>query len=162
MKRMKLLLPLLALALALTSCERKPDTEGFKKTVDEYNAISSQSLTTADASVVAKYYAENAVEMPPNMAPIRGKEAIEKWMSQVQQSGMKVTSCKFTMSDFGVGGTIGYQYGLYEMTVEGPGMSPMSDRGTYVSIWSQQKDGSWKIIAETWNSSNPPAAMEMK
>lgn len=162
MRHRKLVLPLVAIALVLTSCERKPDTEGFKKTVDAYNVAYSEFLTTGNAAPLVKSFADNAIEMPPSMEPIRGKEAIEKWMNQMSQSGMKVTSCKFTISDFGVGGTIGYQYGLYDMTIEAPGMGVMNDKGIYVSIWEQHEDGSWKVRAETWNSSNPAPPTEEK
>jgi uncharacterized protein (TIGR02246 family) len=101
------------------------------------------------------YYADDALYMAPNMEPLEGKEAIEMWMHEISESGVKVTRAEFATIDFGVGGTIAYQVGTYDMTVEIPGMDEMTNTGTYVSIWNQQEDGSWRIHAETWNSNKP-------
>ena len=156
------ILPLAVLALILVSCMKQPDTEGFRKTVDEFNTVSMESMKSGKTDEALAYYTEDAVSMPPNMDPVNGKEAIEKWMKEMMGSGMKVTSATFTTTDIGVGGTVAYEFGLYEMTMDIPGMGELSDRGTYISVWNQQEDGSWKIRAETWNSSNPPPSMDMK
>jgi ketosteroid isomerase-like protein len=155
------ILPLAVLALVLASCTPAPDTEGFRKTVEEFNAVSMESMEAGTTDKVISYYADNAVSMPPNMARVDGKAAIEKWMKEMMSSGMKVTKATFTTSEFGVGGDIAYEYGLYEMSMEFAGMDPMDDKGTYLSVWEKQQDGTWKIVAETWNSSNPVPGMGM-
>ena len=118
-------------------------------------------MKTGESERVLVYYAEDAVSLPPNMEPLVGKEAIQAWMKQMNQSGMKVTKASFATSDYGIGGTVAYEYGTYDMTVEMPGMGTITDKGNYVSIWHQQEDGSWKIKVETWNTTNPLPGMEM-
>ena len=162
MKHLQIFLPLSILALVLVSCMKQPDTAGFKKTVDEFNTVSMESMTSNNTEKVMTYYAENAVSLPPNMEAVKGKEAIEKWMKQMSQSGMKVTKATFETAGFEVSGTIGYEYGTYDMSMEMPGTGSMSDKGNYMSVWTQQQDGSWKIRVETWNSSNPLPSMNMK
>ena len=162
MKHMKLFLPLAVVALALMSCARQPDTEGFRKTVDEMNAASIESMTSGNTDKVLTFYADDAVSMPPNMEPLKGKAAIEQWMKQMNQSGMKVTSCNFSTSAYGVDGSVAYETGTYAMTVEIPGMGVMNDKGNFVSIWKQQADHSWKLSVETWASSLPPPPTETK
>jgi ketosteroid isomerase-like protein len=29
------------------------------------------------------------------------------------------------------------------------------ERGKYLSVWKKQSDGSWKCVADTWNSDLP-------
>lgn len=162
MRLMKPSLFLAVAALTLMSCARQPDTEGVRKTIEEMNAASLEAMTTGNSDKVLAFYADDAVSMPPNMEPLKGKAAIEQWMKQMNQSGMKVTSCEFKTSNYGVDGAIAYDYGTYAMTVEMPGMGVVSDRGTYIWILKQQADRSWKVSVETWNSSNPPPSMEAK
>ena len=162
MRHMKLFLPLAVIALALASCARQPDTAGFRKAVEEMTAASIESMSSGNADKAVAFYADDAVSMPPNMEPLKGKAAIEQWMKQMNASGMKVTACEFKTSDYGIDGTVAYDYGTYAMTVEVPGMGVMNDKGTYIWIWKKQADGAWKLSAETWNSSNPPMSMETK
>jgi ketosteroid isomerase-like protein len=45
------------------------------------------------------------------------------------------------------------------LTTPDPAGKPVTDRGKYVTIWKKQADGSWKVIADIFNSDLPmPAA----
>lgn len=162
MRHTRLFLLTAVVALTLMSCAPKPDTEGFRKTVDEMNAAVIQAMTSGNSEKVLAYYADDAISMPPNMEPLKGKAAIEQWMKQMDAMGMKVTACEFKTSEYGIDGTVAYDYGTYAMTIDVPGMGVMNEKGTYIWIWKQQPDGAWKLSAETWNSSKPPVSMEAK
>ena len=54
-------------------------------------------------------------------------------------------------------GDIGYVYGTYENTMNGPKGKPISEHGKYVEVWKKQADGSWKCAVDTWNSDSPAA-----
>ncbi|MGH2567811.1 MAG: YybH family protein, partial [Bacteroidota bacterium] len=101
------------------------------------------------------YYADDAIQMPPNAPPNKGKEAIRAWISQMMQSGMKITAAKFTSTEVDAGGKVAYEVGDYDMTMTIPEMGEMKDNGKYVAVWKQQQDGSWKVHAEIWNTNVP-------
>ena len=162
MNHFKLFLPFVVVALALSSCARQPDTAGFRKAVEEMTAASIEAMSSGNADKAMAFYADDAISMPPNMEPLKGKAAIEQWMKQITAAGMKVTACEYKTSDYGIDGTVAYDYGTYAITVEVPGMGVIDEKGTYIWIWKQQADGAWKLSAETWNSSNPPMQQEMK
>lgn len=155
--------PFLFLAFFLVSCmPQQPDVDAIRKTIEEFDAASKDAMMGEgkDMDKVMSYYAEDAVSMPPNMAPLKGREAIRSWMNQMMQSGMKMTSVKFSTSDLDAGGKVAYQVGSYEMAMEVPGMGEIMDDGKYLSVWKQQQDGSWKVHAEIWNTNKPMPPME--
>jgi ketosteroid isomerase-like protein len=51
------------------------------------------------------------------------------------------------------GGDMVYSQGTYSMTMTDPKTKkPMTDKGKYLTIYAKQADGSWKAIADTFNS----------
>jgi ketosteroid isomerase-like protein len=49
-------------------------------------------------------------------------------------------------------GELGYTYGYYTRTIKATGVV---SRGTYVTIWKKQKDGSWKFVLDTGTEGLP-------
>ena len=76
--------------------------------------------------------------------PIIGANAID-FLSQVNDS-----SYTLTWSPAGAGiatsEDLGYSYGIYKLELKDTVL-----RGTYVSIWKKQKDGTWKFILDSGN-----------
>jgi ketosteroid isomerase-like protein len=55
-------------------------------------------------------------------------------------------------------GDLGYTYGTYQLTMNDPAGNPVTDRGKYITVWKKQADGSWKSVADMFNSDLPPPA----
>ena len=54
------------------------------------------------------------------------------------------------------GGDMVYSQGTYHMTMTNPKTKkPMTDKGKYLTIYMKQADGSWKAVADTYNSDSP-------
>ena len=49
-------------------------------------------------------------------------------------------------------GELGYSSGAYQMKFNDPSGKPISDAGKYVTVWKKQKDGSWKVLLDIFNS----------
>jgi uncharacterized protein (TIGR02246 family) len=145
----------------LVSCgPKEPDTAALKKTVDEFNAASKDAMMGGDMEKVLAYYEDNAMEMAPNMAVVKGKDAIKGFWEQMMKSGMKMTAVEFTPVDVQAGGAIAYEIGTYDMTMTAGTMGEMKDKGKYITLWREQADGTWKVSAETWNTDMPMPSME--
>ena len=153
-------------AVAVVSClfiscgPKEPDMTALKKTVDEFNAASKDAMMGGDMQKVLAYYDDNAMEMAPNMAVIKGKDAIKAFMEQMMKSEMKMTAVNFTTVDLQASGTIAYEIGTYDMSMSAGKMGEMNDKGKYISVWREQADGTWKLVAETWNTDKPMPVME--
>lgn len=54
-------------------------------------------------------------------------------------------------------GDLGYTVGRYEIRAAGDA-APMSETGTYLTVWTRQDDGTWKVKADIGNPDPPGAA----
>ena len=151
--------PMLLAAVALTAaaCQPKPvgfaeaDRAAIQKATDE--AMAAFNATPPDFKAhAAKYYTEDAVFMPPNMAELKGATNIGSWMA----SYPSVAKTKFTIVDLDGSGDIAYVHGTYEMDVTPPGATvAMHDKGKYLEVWHKQADASWKVVRDMFNSDLP-------
>lgn len=103
-------------------------------------------------AMVETGYAPDAVELPPNLPAVQGREAIAKYLGSFPH----ISSFSTTTIDFTGAGDLAYQYGTYHMVMEGPGGS-MTDDGKFIEIWQRQFDGSWKVAYDVFNSDAPLA-----
>jgi ketosteroid isomerase-like protein len=90
-------------------------------------------------------YADDAVLLPPDHEPVRGRAAIGDFWRQGTDEGLEVTTLTVE-----VDGNLGYLVGRYHLpaTDEEP-----ADSGKYVMCLRRQRDGSWKLTADIWNRS---------
>ena len=157
---------LIVAAVAVVSClfiscgPKEPDMTALKKTVDDFNAASKQCMMGGDMQKVLAFYDDNAMEMPPNMPAVKGKDAIKAFYEQMMKSEMKMTAVDFTTVDLQASGTIAHEIGTYDMSMSAGKMGAMKDKGKYIALWREQADGTWKVTAETWNTDMPMPAME--
>lgn len=131
----------------LTDCARPPsrsitdDRRAVEATVHRY----VEATNSGDAEALAQLYEDDAVLLPPDHQPVEGRAAIGEFWRQGTDEGLEVTTLRLD-----VDGGIGYlvaQYTLPE-TDEEP-----ADYGKTVMCLKRQRDGSWKVTADIWNSS---------
>lgn len=54
------------------------------------------------------------------------------------------------------GGDMAYSQGTYSMTMTDPKTKkPVTDKGKFMTVYAKQPDGSWKAVADTYNSDAP-------
>jgi len=137
----------LATALLLAGCREPAPAadpgarQAIEAAVSRYVAASNQG----DADALTALYTEDAVLLPPDHAPVHGRQAIGEFWRQGTDTGLEVRTLRVE-----VDGSIGYLVGQYNLpsTVEEP-----ADSGKYVMCLRRQRDGSWKLSADIWNSS---------
>jgi ketosteroid isomerase-like protein len=168
MKRIALRLAIAGLAgAALVACHTgvgghlsEPDKDKIRKVVDE--ATHAVTPPTSDVDAYVKlYYAEDARLLPPNHATVTGREAIGAFL----RSYGSFQAVRFTILALEGRNDLAYAHGAYQMNVTPPGAAgPVGDTGKYVEIWKKQRDGSWKVVLDTFNSDlaapiSPPPPM---
>lgn len=111
-----------------------------------------------DAKAIAALYTEDAVEMPPNQPPIKGRAAIEQHYAKLFTGEGKLGQFSLTHLETRASGDLGYDAGTYQQTMNPPGKAaPMKDTGKYVVILERVK-GEWKVAYAIYNSDQPPPA----
>jgi uncharacterized protein (TIGR02246 family) len=142
--------PLVLAAGCLSACEpqRAPADAAARQAVETAIRRYVDASNKGDAVTLASLYAEDAVLLPPDHEPIRGREAIGAFWRQGTDEGLEVTNLAVE-----VDGTLGYLVGRYHLpaTAEEP-----ADSGKYVMCLKRQRDGSWKLTADIWNQSGDP------
>jgi len=150
-------LVLLALALASTACQ-PPVQEVSRLSEDDVAAIRTvfevhrQNALASDWAADAALHAEDAVRLPPNGAPIRGRAAIQAALAQVD------TVLDFTVNTVEIDGRgdLAYAWTSYSMSsvLEGAAEA-ITATGRALVILRKQPDGSWLFHRVIWNSDLP-------
>jgi uncharacterized protein (TIGR02246 family) len=116
--------------------------QAIEAAVERYVAASNRG----DADALAALYADDAMLLPPDHEPIRGRQAIGEFWRQGTDEGLQVTTLKVEVE-----GDLGYLIGRYSLP---PTDEEPADSGKYVMCLRRQQDGSWKLTADIWNRSS--------
>lgn len=140
--------PVVTLSLTLVAACGQGQSQGeagsrkaIEAAVQRYVEASNQG----DAEALASLYADDAVLLPPDHEPVRGRAAIGEFWRQGTDEGLEVSTLTVE-----VDGNLGYLVGRYTLpaTDEEPANS-----GKYVMCLKRQRDGVWKLTADIWNRS---------
>jgi len=117
--------------------------------------LTKQYLAAAkarDAAKVASFYAEDAVLMPPNAPPVKGRKAIQEDHERLfkQSPGFELTATPLASE---TSGDLGFIQGEFLVKRH----SGEEVRGKYVEVWKRIK-GEWKILYDINNANQPPEA----
>src|ERR1700681_4800606 len=121
-------------------------------------AADASGLKAAQAKDVAgatANYADDASWLPPHAPIVQGKEAIRSaWAQLLNTPGLNM-DWQITKIDVSAAGDMAYTLYKYEMTMSGPNGEPIHDNGKDMAVWMKQSGGTWKIVADTFNSDMP-------
>jgi ketosteroid isomerase-like protein len=150
---------LVVLAVASAGCAKKVDVAGAKTDLQKADADWSASVA-AGADAFAGFVASDGVIMPPNEPAVSGAAAAKDWAAKMTaMPGFGVTWAA-NVVEVAASGDVGYTSGSYDLHMNMPGGSPMSDRGKYLTVWKKDASGAWKVAYDIFNSDMPamPAA----
>ncbi len=138
----------------------EPDQDQIRKVVEEATRTVLPPVSDLDA-YVKLYYADDARVLPPNHATVTGREAI----SALYRSSGSIREYRLTILALEGRNDLAYVHSTYQMAVTPPGAAePVGDQGKGVEVWKKQRDGSWKVVLDIFNSdlpapASPPAPM---
>ena len=118
----------------------------------------SAAAGAKDIDKTVSYYSEDAIVMPPNAPIAATRETIRSaWKEMLTTPGAAI-SWKATKVEVAKSGDLAYVSGTYEETMNDASGKPVKDHGKYVEIFKKQADGTWKVVADIWNSDLPASA----
>ena len=131
--------------------DTRADEAALRKLDDEW----SKAAGARDVEKTISYYSDDAIVMPPNIPTLTGKEPIRSlWKSMLDSpsfsGGWKVTKVEVARA-----GDLAYVSGNYEFNEKDDSGKPITDKGKYLEVWKKQADGSWKCVADMFNSDMP-------
>jgi uncharacterized protein (TIGR02246 family) len=151
----------LALAVVTVGCSNAPaplpDTRvADVQAVKDVEAAWVKDAAAKDADKWASYFAEDGSGLYPGAGILNGKAAIKAAMVPYFADSNFSLTFQSTRVMASKGGDMVYSQGTYTMTMTNPKTKkPMTDKGKYLTVYTKQADGSWKAVADTFNSDSP-------
>ena len=157
--QVSLLLILILMSLFAACQTAGSDTRAADEaTLRNLDAEWSKAAAAKDLEKTASYYTDDALILPPNMPAIQGKQqARAMWQGMFSVPGFG-GGWKATKVEVARSGDLGYVTGAYELSETDASGKPMVDKGKYLEIWKKQADGSWKCVADMFNTDLPSMA----
>ncbi len=127
------------------------------ETVQAIRAMDQEFVRNANSgdveALVSAFYAEDAELLPPNVPAMGGHTAIRQCWNGLVSAGLNISVLEAKRIE--ASGNLAYASGVYELTLSPPGAGKRADTGKYVVVYRRQAGGSWKAIADIFNSSQP-------
>ena len=112
-----------------------------------------KDAASKDADKWASYFTEDGSGLYPGAATLNGKAAIKAAMAHMLADPNFSLSIQSNRAVASKGGDMVYTEGTYTMTTTNPKTKkPITDKGKFLTVYAKQADGSWKAIADTFNS----------
>ncbi len=130
------------------------DPQASMAAVKAADTLWAKAAGARDVTTVMSYYADGAYVLPPNQDLATNKSSITKLWTDLLVKGTDV-SWTPGAADVSSSGDLVYLEGYYLNTMHPAKGKTSLERGKYLSVWKKQSDGSWKCVADTWNSDLP-------
>lgn len=138
----------LILILSCSETPKKPVTGILMQTDRDF---SDMSVKEGMFKAFLFYIAEDGVMLRNNSFPAKGKETLAKRFEGKTDTTF-ILSWEPLYEKISGSGDLGYTYGLHTNTDKQTGEIT---RGTYVTVWLKQPDGSWKFVLDTGTQGLP-------
>jgi ketosteroid isomerase-like protein len=83
--------------------------------------------------------------------PSKGKETLKQYYAGKSDTSF-ILEWEPLYGDISVSGELGYTYGTWKRTEK---TTKQISRGTYITIWKKQPDGSWKFVLDAGTQGLP-------
>jgi uncharacterized protein (TIGR02246 family) len=135
---------------------------GDEAAIGKIRAAYQTAAAAQDAAGMAKLYAPDGIEMPPNAPAAKGRAAIEAFHKGMAKEWM-IHGMTLTPTETHVTGDRAYETGTYKqglMAQKGGGM--IDDTGKFVVLLKKDASGAWWVTHSIYNSDLPPPGAAAK
>lgn len=147
------------LALLLAACDESPkvDKAAIEKSIRDSEIAWAKEMPDKNVTKMVGHYTSDAVVMGSGMAAAKGPAAIRSLFSDMFSDpnlAVQFATDKVEVAD---AGDMAVTRGTYNMTMSDPATKkPINDKGSYVTVYHKQTDGSWKASLDILASDVPP------
>ena len=140
-------LMLIAAGISWAGSEEESASSKVRAAVDKGNAQYIAAFANADAEALAAVYDADGTRLHGNGALTRGKDAIaaevKQFLAQVGVVAVTIETVNLWVVD-----DRAYETGKWTYTFTPPEKDKQTLAGRYVTVWKEQADGGWKIVAD--------------
>jgi uncharacterized protein (TIGR02246 family) len=139
-----------AAAFALSACGRGPDPAVVRNAIRDADLAFVKATAERGAEGWASFFADSGVMVTPGHNYV-GRSAIRELMAPELGDTTRTLTWRPTSVHASADGRLGYTIGRWERTARS-GDSTATRRGSYVTIWERQADGTWKVVLDIGNT----------
>ncbi len=126
------------------------DADAIRAVSDAYTDAVRDTAWTKWAS----FFTDDALILPPNTPAQAGRAVIERWGRTLP----RFKDLRFEPIEIQGCGDLALVRGHYSAVVTLPNQPEQAHSGNYIQMWRRQRDGSWKLHRDIWNSDQPRPA----
>ena len=141
----------LLIGCATPDHDAEADLTALKVAAESYHRAASGK----DAAAVVALYDESALMVPPNAALVEGLEGVRGYrFGFIETPGVEL-EFELVRAEVSRSGDMGWTLAIGNITINRPEGEPGHDVVRDFHTWRKQDDGSWKVVADVWNSGAP-------
>ena len=152
MKPNWMLFAAIPLAIFVTGCQ----TNSIEADVEKLNRLQKQvdaAIIGGDSERYVTLLTDDAVLLPPNGAPVSGKEEIRRW-NEAMSKQFRIVSYASVDDEVVVADDWAFRRATVDWTIAPvAGGEAVRDSGKFIIIYRRGLDGSWRVARDIWNSS---------
>jgi ketosteroid isomerase-like protein len=138
------------LLILAAACSRSADPAAGREALLAADRAFARATAERGGDGWVENFAPDAISFAGAAQPLEGAAAIRDHAQQMLAPGQHL-SWEPTRAFISRSGDLGYTIGRWEFTSE-----QGSSKGSYVTIWRQQPDGSWKVVLDIGNPDPAP------
>jgi ketosteroid isomerase-like protein len=149
------LVPTLLAAACAAPAPRAPDLEAELTALRAAATAYYAAASAKDPAGVVALYDRDAVMVPPNADLVEGLEGVQGYrFGFISTPGVELRF-EILRAEVSASADMGWTLALGDITINRPDGSVDSDLVRDFHVWKKQTDGSWKVVADIWNSGIP-------
>jgi uncharacterized protein (TIGR02246 family) len=160
---MKGRLHIIAVLAFATNCTRTPVTshEADVNAVQEDQAQWLKDFQSKDLDKIVSHFSDDAIIVDNGDPPVRGREAAKNIYRAFPADPASSLTFSPSLIEVSKSGDLAYVVGTYSSVKTVPQTQKTAEqRGSYVSIYKKQTDGTWKDVADIGASELPSMAKQ--
>ncbi len=120
-----------------------------RESIEAADKTLCERFNAGDAPGVAALYASDAALLPPGVARIDGRDAIQQYWQGMLDAGIKDIS--LTTLEVEEAGDSAIEVGVISATAPGEGDVRVTLTGKYIVVWRRDGGGNWRLHRDIWN-----------
>jgi ketosteroid isomerase-like protein len=137
--------------LTILSCAKNSSEKTKEMLLQTDRDFSAMSVKEGMFSAFLYYIADDGTILRDGEYPAKGKETLRKRFEGRSDSSF-ILSWEPLFGKISESNDLGYTYGIHTTTIRATGEVT---KGTYVTVWQKQPDGSWKFVLDTGTEGLP-------